>query len=54
MGNEESTMVDPSTKPFTLKARTTEALAEYIKQGKAKKIVVLVSQLASLERLDMY
>ncbi|KAL1602298.1 Sir2 histone deacetylase Hst2 [Nothophoma quercina] len=41
MGNEESTMVDPSTKPFTLKARTTEALAEYIKQGKAKKIVVL-------------
>ncbi|KAF3034385.1 Sir2 histone deacetylase Hst2 [Didymella heteroderae] len=41
MGNEESTMVDPSTRPFTLKQRTTEALAQYIKDGKAKKIVVL-------------
>jgi len=42
MGNEESTMVDPSTRPFTLKQRTTDALAQYIKDGKAKKIVVLV------------
>ena len=42
MGNEESTMVDPSTRPFTLGARTTDALAQYIKDGKAKKIVVLV------------
>ncbi|KAF3040385.1 Sir2 histone deacetylase Hst2 [Didymella keratinophila] len=41
MGNEESTMVDPSTRPFTLKQRTTDALAQYIKDGKAKKIVVL-------------
>ncbi|KAF1925860.1 NAD-dependent deacetylase sirtuin-2 [Didymella exigua CBS 183.55] len=41
MGNEESTLVDPSTRPFTLKQRTTEALAQYIKDGKAKKIVVL-------------
>ncbi|KAJ4992959.1 NAD-dependent protein deacetylase hst2-1, partial [Stagonosporopsis vannaccii] len=41
MGNEESTMVDPSTRPFTLSARSTEALAQYIKEGKAKKIVVL-------------
>lgn len=44
MGNEESTLVDPSTRPFTLKQRTTEALAQYIKEGKAKKIVVLVSR----------
>jgi len=42
MGNEESSMVDPSTRPFTLSARSTEALAQYIKEGKAKKIVVLV------------
>lgn len=37
-------MVDPSTRPFTLKQRTTEALAQYIKDGKAKNIVVLVSR----------
>ncbi|KAF2625680.1 NAD-dependent deacetylase sirtuin-2 [Macroventuria anomochaeta] len=41
MGNEESTVVDPSTRPFALSARTTEALAKYIEAGKAKKIVVL-------------
>ncbi|KAH6644437.1 DHS-like NAD/FAD-binding domain-containing protein [Boeremia exigua] len=41
MGNEESSMVDPSTRPFTLGARSTEALAQYIEDGKAKKIVVL-------------
>jgi NAD-dependent histone deacetylase SIR2 len=49
MGNEESTMVDPSTRPFTLKQRTTEALAQYIKDGKAKKIVVLVGGILPLE-----
>jgi NAD-dependent histone deacetylase SIR2 len=49
MGNEESTMVDPSTQPFTLKQRTTEALAQYIKDGKAKKIVVLVGGILPLE-----
>ncbi|KAF9701115.1 hypothetical protein EKO04_001151 [Ascochyta lentis] len=41
MGNEESSMVDPSTKPHTLSARTTDALAKYIQDGKARKIVVL-------------
>ncbi|KAJ4339275.1 Sir2 histone deacetylase Hst2 [Ascochyta clinopodiicola] len=41
MGNEESSMVDPSTKPRTLGARTTDALAKYIQDGKARKIVVL-------------
>lgn len=41
MGNEESTMVDPKKRPFTLSARSTDALAQYIKDGKAKKIVVL-------------
>lgn len=43
MGNEESTMVDPSSKPETLAARTIDALAKYIQEGKARKIVVLVS-----------
>ncbi|KAK5119480.1 hypothetical protein LTR85_007580 [Meristemomyces frigidus] len=41
MGNEESTPVDESTPPRTLSGRTLEALAEYIKSGKASKIVVM-------------
>jgi NAD-dependent histone deacetylase SIR2 len=43
MGNEESRVVDEDTPPRTLKARTIEALAQYIKDGRAKKIVVMVS-----------
>jgi hypothetical protein len=43
MGNEESRVVDPDTPPQTLKARTVEALAQYIKDGRAKQIVVMVS-----------
>lgn len=42
MGSEESTMVDESSPPRTLKARTVEALAEYIKDGRARNIVVMV------------
>jgi hypothetical protein len=43
MGNEESRIVDADTPPQTLKARTVEALAQYIKDGRAKQIVVMVS-----------
>ena len=42
MGQEESTVVDPSAPPKTLQARTLEALAQYIKDGRAQKIVVMV------------
>ncbi|KAL6703627.1 Sir2 histone deacetylase Hst2 [Coniothyrium glycines] len=42
MGNEESTMVDANTRPRTLKARSLEALAQYIRDGRAQKIVVMV------------
>jgi len=42
MGQEESRVVDPSAPPKTLKARTLEALAQYIKDGRAQKIVVMV------------
>jgi len=42
MGQEESRVVDPSARPKTLKARTLEALAQYIKDGRAQKIVVMV------------
>ena len=42
MGNEESRMVDPGTPSRTLDARTIEAVAKYIKDGQAEKIVVMV------------
>ncbi|KAH7410024.1 DHS-like NAD/FAD-binding domain-containing protein [Phaeosphaeria sp. MPI-PUGE-AT-0046c] len=41
MGNEESRIVDSDTPTQTLKARTVEALAQYIKDGRAKQIVVM-------------
>ncbi|KAF1848684.1 NAD-dependent deacetylase sirtuin-2 [Cucurbitaria berberidis CBS 394.84] len=42
MGNEESTVANPDAPPQTLSARSLEALAQYIKDGRAKKIVVMV------------
>jgi NAD-dependent histone deacetylase SIR2 len=44
MGNGDSKMVEPDAPAQTLKARTVEALAQYIKDGRAKRIVVMVSQ----------
>ena len=41
MGNEESTPIDESTPPNTLTGRTLEALAEYIKSGRVKNVVVM-------------
>ncbi|KAL2210064.1 NAD-dependent deacetylase sirtuin-2 [Sarocladium strictum] len=41
MGQEESSFLDPSVPPRTLGARNIDAVAEYIKSGKAKRIVVL-------------
>lgn len=42
MGNEESTMVDDSTRPSVLEARNTDAVAKYIKEHKVRRIVVMV------------
>jgi hypothetical protein len=42
MGNEESHMVDANTPPLTLRERSLEALAEYVTDGKARQIVVMV------------
>ena len=42
MGQDESRVIDPSAPSRTLKARTLEALAQYIKDGRAQKIVVMV------------
>ncbi|MCJ1463629.1 Sir2 histone deacetylase Hst2 [Pseudocyphellaria aurata] len=41
MGQETSTLVDDNTPPHTLKERTLEAIATYIKDGHVKKIVVM-------------
>ncbi|CAI9629620.1 unnamed protein product [Alternaria burnsii] len=41
MGQDESRVVDPTAPPQTLEARTLEALAQYIKDGRAQKIVVM-------------
>ncbi|KAK0387696.1 hypothetical protein NLU13_3941 [Sarocladium strictum] len=41
MGQEESTLIDPSVPPRNLSARNLDAVADYIKSGKAKRIVVL-------------
>ncbi|KAJ5150886.1 NAD-dependent protein deacetylase hst2-1 [Penicillium canariense] len=42
MGNEESTVVDDSTRPSVLEARNMEAVAKYIQQHDVKRIVVMV------------
>ena len=41
MGQESSSPIDESVPPRTLTGRTLEALAEYIKSGKAEQIVVM-------------
>tara|TARA_R110002003_G_scaffold104_25_gene8395 strand:- start:29046 stop:29204 length:159 start_codon:yes stop_codon:yes gene_type:complete len=43
MGNEESSIVGEDTPPQTLTSRSLEALAQYIKDGRAQQIVVMVS-----------
>lgn len=42
MGNEESTVVDESTRPSVLEARNIDAVAKYIKEHDVKRIVVMV------------
>lgn len=47
MGNEESSMVDDSTRPSVLEARNMEAVAKYIKEREVKRIVVMVCSTVS-------
>ena len=42
MGNESSVPVEDHVPPTTLESRTLDALAKYIKEGRAKSIVVMV------------
>ncbi|KAK8227640.1 DHS-like NAD/FAD-binding domain-containing protein, partial [Phyllosticta capitalensis] len=42
MGQEESSIVDPSRPSVTLENRTVEGVAKYLRNGRAKKVVVMV------------
>lgn len=41
MGNEESVLEDPNVPPETLKDRSLESLAHYMKHAPARRIVVM-------------
>lgn len=41
MGNEESSPIDESVEPQTLTSRSIEAVADYIKSGRVRKVVVM-------------
>lgn len=46
MGQEQSaTQVDETTPPRTLRDRTVGSVADFIKDGRAKKIVVMVGEI---------
>ncbi|KAK3703075.1 Sir2 histone deacetylase Hst2 [Vermiconidia calcicola] len=59
MGQEESSPINESVPPRSLAGRTVEALAEYIKSGRAEKIVVMTGAgintglYANLARLNL-
>ncbi|KAG4218789.1 hypothetical protein PC116_g32731 [Phytophthora cactorum] len=41
MGQETSHLIDPDTPPETLSERSLRAVAQFIKDGRAKRIVVM-------------
>ena len=43
MGQEQSSPIDDRATPFSLENRSVESIAKYVKEGRAKKIVVMVS-----------
>ena len=49
MGSESSVPIDDDVPPTTLKARTVEAVAEYIKVKNVRKIVIMVGPISRLE-----
>lgn len=54
MGQEESTMVDESVVPVTLTERSLSAVADYIKSGKVKRVVVMAGAGISTAAGSMY
>ena len=47
MGNESSVPVEDDVRPATLKERTLEAVADYIKEKNVRRVVVMVHALNS-------
>lgn len=41
MGQEESSMIDDSVPPVTLEERNLSSVAEYIKSGDVKRVVIM-------------
>ena len=50
MGQEQSSPVDDNRPSRTLRERSVDAVAQYIKDGRAKKIVVMVSFLTIMSK----
>lgn len=42
MGNESSTLVDEKTPPSVLAARNMQAVAQYIKEKRIRRVVIMV------------
>jgi len=42
MGNEESSIVDESTRPSVLDARNIDAVAKYVRDHNVRKVVLMV------------
>lgn len=42
MGNESSTLVDEKTPPSVLQARNMQAVAQYIKEKRVRRVVTMV------------
>ena len=47
MGNESSVPIEDDVRPATLKERTLEAVADYIKEKNVRRVVVMVHALNS-------
>lgn len=51
MGQDESTIVDESIPPSTLSTRDLDGVAKFIRDGRAKKVVVMVHRLPAVTLL---
>lgn len=53
MGNESSVPVEDDVPPATLRERTLEAVADYIKEKNVRRIVVMVRNLQPLAHREI-
>ncbi len=48
MGQEQSSLIDDDTPCQTLKNRSVDSIAKYVKDGRARKVVVMVNTILSI------